>query len=274
MGQICCKPDEGPSVQGKETVTKKVMVGGMETIVTKVVDADLAAPSSKNKLEAFENSLPFCRTLIVSFCEHVRNAEKAAGGEGYVTIATLGEQFNSQAWEALHDHDSMLCKILLSSVFKTAEVHEDDHIDANTLMTFGLLHCQGKPHDKALMWYPILQEGGKEQHAKISANDKDLNPVFNKMCDLVTKDVFGELSRIAGHETLYEEHELQKLNSDVYDLIREDGDDAFLDAVFGSNSFLEHDVWADMCAKHGAYLFNAVALRKRVLKDAELEFKY
>ena len=137
----CVKGKAKPTVQAKREVEKKVMVDGKETIVTKVVDVDLAAPSSKNKLEAFENSLPFCRSLILTFCEHVRAAEKAAGGEGYVTIATLAEQFNSQAWEALHSPDSDLCKILLSSVFKTAEVHEDDHIDANTLMTFGLLHC-------------------------------------------------------------------------------------------------------------------------------------
>lgn len=68
-----------------------------------MVDSDLAAPSSSGKdpLTRFEFSLPFCRSLINTFVEHARKAEKAAGGQGFVTIETLAEQFTSAAWADL-----------------------------------------------------------------------------------------------------------------------------------------------------------------------------
>jgi hypothetical protein len=39
--------------------------------------------------------------LINTFVEHARKAEKAAGGQGFVTIETLAEQFTSAAWADL-----------------------------------------------------------------------------------------------------------------------------------------------------------------------------
>jgi hypothetical protein len=187
-----------------------VTVNGRKSVITKVVDLDLDAPSSSNEIETLENSLPFCRGLIVPFCDHVRKAEKLAGGDGYVTIDSLKEEFASPAWESLNNRDSILVRILLSSAFKNNDkgITHEDHICADTLKLFGILHCQGNPKDKAEEFYNLLQEGGKAQHPKISANDKDLKPVFQKMCDFVTRDIFVTFSRIAGKEVLYEENEL------------------------------------------------------------------
>lgn len=50
--------------------------------------------------------------------KHIRNAEKAAGGEGFVTIETLIEEFTSPAWAALMERNSQLCKMLLCDAFK------------------------------------------------------------------------------------------------------------------------------------------------------------
>lgn len=84
------------------------------------MDTDLAAPSlfGKDELEAFELGLPFSRSLIKTFVDHVRKAEKAAGGNGFVTLDTLRQEFTSPAWNELKDENSILSKILLSSAFK------------------------------------------------------------------------------------------------------------------------------------------------------------
>lgn len=118
----------------------------------------MEAPSSSNKIEAFENSLPFCRGLIVPFCDHIRKAEKISGGDGYVTINSLKEELTSPAWDPLHDVDSVLVRILLSSAFKNPEkgITSDDHICSDTLKLFGILHCQGNLKDKAEEWYNLL----------------------------------------------------------------------------------------------------------------------
>jgi hypothetical protein len=84
----------------------------------KIVDLDLNKPYSSNRIEGLENSLPFCRSLIIPFCNHIRKAEKMAGGNGYVTIEYLKEEFASPAWEGLNNKNSVLVKILLSSAFK------------------------------------------------------------------------------------------------------------------------------------------------------------
>lgn len=67
----------------------------------------------------------------------------------------------------------------------------DGKLDILTLQVFGLLHCSGSLSDKADAFYSILQEGGYQRHPQISAGDKDIPIVFQKMCDLCTKDIFS-----------------------------------------------------------------------------------
>ena len=55
---------------------------------------------------------------------------------------------------------------------------------------FALLNCPGKIADKAEHLYNELQEGGLAEHAEISATDKDVNPVFEKLCGLASFDLF------------------------------------------------------------------------------------
>lgn len=61
----------------------------------------------------------------------------------------------------------------------------------------------------------MLQEGGKDQHEFITASDKDLDPVLEKMCALATTDAFTEFVKIAGLEAKYSEEDLEKLNADL-----------------------------------------------------------
>lgn len=145
------------------------------------MDTDLDAPvlEGRDPIETIELSLPFCRSLVNTFVDHVRNAEKAAGGEGYVTIETLQNQFTSPAWNELLENESKLVKLLLSDAFKNPTKNQSSHqIDADNLILFGIIHCQGNATDKADQWFSVLQEGGKEAHQLITSNDKDLEPIF------------------------------------------------------------------------------------------------
>lgn len=182
------------------------------------MDTDLAPPSlfGKDELETFELGLPFSRSLIKTFVDHVRKAEAAAGGNGFVTLATLRAEFTSPAWHELNDENSILSKILLSSAFKNEKKGQTvGQIDQDALILYGLLLCQGNPADKAEQFYAVLQEGGKDQHEFITASDKDLDPVLEKLCALATTDAFTEFVKIAGLEPKYSEEDLKKLNADL-----------------------------------------------------------
>ena len=73
----------------------------------------------------------------------MRKAEKAAGGQGFVTIDTLKDQLNSPAWESLKDLNSVLCRVLLSKAFKDAKknITEPEQISADILLLYGVLLC-------------------------------------------------------------------------------------------------------------------------------------
>lgn len=92
-------------------------------VKTVVIDTDLKEPSmsGKDPLERFELSLPFCRSLINTFADHARKAEKAAGGQGFVTIETLQAQFTSNAWIDLKSRNTVLVRMLLTDIFKNPE---------------------------------------------------------------------------------------------------------------------------------------------------------
>lgn len=109
---------------------------------------DLAAISlsGKDPYEKFELSLPFCRTLIKTYCAKVYEADRICGEKGFVTLDELRNQFNSPAWAAINDDDSKLTKVLLSAALKDPEVgHQPNQIDTKYLICYGLLLCGGTP---------------------------------------------------------------------------------------------------------------------------------
>ena len=61
-----------------------------------------------------------------------------------------------------------------------------------------------------------------ERHQFITATDKDLNPVFEKMCALSSWELF-EIAHQAGEvdELIYNEEEVKKLKDQV-EVLRED----------------------------------------------------
>ena len=65
--------------------------------------------------------------------------------------------------------------------------------------------------EKATALYCILQEGGLEAHEQISAGDKDLTPVFEKLCKLVTSDIFELANENGGVSMIYNDVERDNL---------------------------------------------------------------
>ena len=94
--------------------------------------------------------------------------------------------------------------------------------------------CRSRPIDKTNAFYGVLQEGGFEKHAQISAGDKDFIPVFLKVCQFSTTDVF-KLVVSTGQESaaIYSEDEESTLldNDSVVEIIREE---QWLEEVFGT----------------------------------------
>jgi len=82
-----------------------------------------------------------------------------------------------------------LVKVLKNSAFKN-DGYSEDQIDVNFLLCYALILCSGNPKDKAEIFYGILQEGGITAHSFISASDKDIVPIFEKMCNLATVHLF------------------------------------------------------------------------------------
>jgi hypothetical protein len=117
----------------------------------------------------------------------------------------------------------------------------------------------------------VLQEGGKDVHDFITASDKDLDPVLEKICFLATKDAFTEFAKIAGIAQKYNDEDLMKLNNETIQTFKED---RYLDDVFGSNSRLEYAVWVKESVAKALYMFGTKSLRNKLLEHAELEVKY
>jgi len=98
-----------------------------------------------------------------------------------------------------------------------------------------------------------------------------MDPVVQKLCELVTKDLYTEFAKIAGLEQRYDEDDLEKLNSDTITAFKED---VYLDDVFGNNSRLEYAAWSKESTTKALYMFNTKALRNKLLEHAGLANKY
>ena len=108
---------------------------------------DLSAPrnwSMGDKIIAFEHSLPFNRIEVSNFMtlvEQAAEAQKAKTGvENAVTLETLSEFLDSEAWAPLKDPGSVLAKMLLHERFHEADGTPADHVDVDILKCFGLFH--------------------------------------------------------------------------------------------------------------------------------------
>jgi len=187
-----------------------------------------------------------------------------------VTLDALNKVFTSPAWAQLTQNDSKLCKVLLSDAFKDAKKHQSgEQIDATFLMCYGIILCQGTPREKAEIFYAVLQDGGLTAHTFISAADKDLPDVFEKMCLLSTVHLFEWAKEFTGMDCPFED-DFDKLR-ECHEDLRED---RFLDEVYGqSQSKLDNDVWLKAICDKSKWIFISKEIRKAVFEQTKVSYK-
>jgi hypothetical protein len=216
MGNCCGNNNDVPAFAAP-TTTKP---GQKAVELVDLVEPSLAG---LDPLVAFEVGLPFTRILIATFVKKVLSAHEKMEEkeEDIVTIEALRAEFDSPAWAQLQDDDSTLCQILRSSAFKDeAKGMTEDQISITYLLTFGLLHCKGAHKDKAIALYNIIQDGGLAEHEMISAGDKDFAPLFEKLCNFTTVDIFSFAADFGGVENRHADN-----NADLaqaHETVRED----------------------------------------------------
>mmetsp|Transcript_26547 Transcript_26547/g.35509 ORF Transcript_26547/g.35509 Transcript_26547/m.35509 type:complete len:257 (+) Transcript_26547:27-797(+) len=213
----------------------------------------------------FEASLPFNRTLLPMMMHRITEAENECGGKGFVTLAALRNQLNTPAWCELADPVSILSQTLLSQAFKSPNLAEDQ-IDSKWLRVWSILHCSGSLRDKSNELFCILQDGGFEKHELITAGDKDLDPVWDKICEFATSAVF-ELTLSAGMVTsaVYTEDEIGSLQNYVEEL-----KENWLEPIYGVTNRLESKVWVEKVAKDANWIFSAAEMRTRLFALADI----
>jgi len=170
----------------------------------------------------------------------------------------------------LTNPESSLSKVLLSEYFKNeSKGQAPDQIDSDYLRIFALLHCAGKPEEKAKVFFCILQDGGFEKHDTISASDKDLIPVMNKMFHFVTSDIFTLAHVAGGVPEIYTQAETNSLTNDsIIEAIREDD---WLEEIYGANSSLTSQAWVDKVkSKEAKWIFNPKEIRNKLFEQAKI----
>jgi len=260
MGAACCAAENDGSVAPLAEVMK-----------------DLPAPSpTGDTYERFECSLPFNRITIANFERCVNDARldkpAAEGGEiekeDFVTFESLRKSLTTNAWKDLTVGDSPLHKLLSSKEFQVNGGAVEGRISVESLLVMGLLHCAGKPEEKAKTLYCVLQDGGFADHAQISASDKDLVPVFQKFCAFVTKEIFDLAANEGGIVCMYEKFEVDKmLKKDTVEELREE---QWLDSIYGTQSRLDNDLWVAKVKKEAKWIFSAKEMRTRIFALAEV----
>lgn len=101
-------------------------------------------------------------------------------------------------------------------------------------------------------------------HKFISAQDKDLAPVFEKLCLLSSVHLIEFARDYSGVECPYSPSDLDKLRA-AHETVRED---KFLDEVYGNQSKLDNEPWLKGVVTKSNWIFDSKQLRQRVFDAA------
>ena len=97
--------------------------------------------------------------------------------------------------------------------------------------------------------------------------------MFDKICAFATVDVF-KLAKAAGMvtEDIYsQEEEKALLDKDVVEVIREEH---WLEDVFGAQSRLQSEAWAQKVSTTANWIFNTKDIRKKLFAEAKVTPKH
>ena len=189
-----------------------------------------------------------------------------------MTLKTLADSLSTKAWSGLTKNDSALAKLLTSAFFKDeSKGHSADQIDHTSLMLFGILHCRDSKNnkEKAKGLYEVLQDGGFERHTHISAGDKDFKPTFEKMCSLVTYDLWEFASARVPNQ--YSEGDADAIK----EIIEDEAEDGIQEIIYGPASTKTNEEWLErIMSKEARFMFDAAELRARLHTRSQVEAKH
>jgi len=176
--------------------------------------------SGKDQYQKWELSMPFARTSVKAFFEKLPAAQSPDNSSA-LTVDGLKNTFTTPAWKtAFADPGSQLNTVLRHPVFKKDGM-KDNEVDKVYLSVYALLLTVGNPQDKTLAFYNLIQEGGLANNEFVSAKDKDFAPIFEKMCALVTHELFELMEATSDFKTPYEEEDLKEIEA-AHMFVRED----------------------------------------------------
>ena len=135
---------------------------------------------------------------------------------------------------------------------------------------FSIVHCRGTPLDKTNAFFCVLQEGGFEQHEEIAAGDKDFEPVWIKVCEFATTDVF-KFAVDAGFTTVTYTDDEQESLKEAFEPLKED---KWLEDVYDVQSRLQSDAWVQKVSTVGNWIFNSDDTRKKLFAEASLTARH
>lgn len=243
----------------------------MYSVKVDEVATDLDAPSTmtvSDKYRLFEYSLPFYRIELNTFLVYNKMALADCGDDGYVTLKAMRTHLKTPAWADLENETSPLSTFLLSSAFKNeSKGLAQDQICTMALTLFAILHCPGKIADRTEHFFNEIQEGGTAVHSAVSAGDKDIVPVFDKLCGLASFELFTCQKVV---DEIYTADECNQMKEDV-EALRED---KYLEDVFGANSRMESEDWVQAHVKAAKWIYDSAELRKRLFEISDLEARH
>ena len=100
---------------------------------------------------SFEKTLPFVEIALFSFVNRVENIESNGENQRSVAKEELYQAITELA--ELNNGSDGLRRLLTNEMFKDNKNLNENFIDTQSLMLFGLLHCKSSPDEKAKLYF-------------------------------------------------------------------------------------------------------------------------
>ena len=100
---------------------------------------------------SFEKTLPFAEITLISFVNRLQNIESNGENQRSVAKEELYQAITELA--ELNNGSDGLRRLLTNEMFKDNKNLNENFIDTQSLMLFGLLHCKSSPDEKAKLYF-------------------------------------------------------------------------------------------------------------------------
>ena len=179
---------------------------------------------------------------------------------------------NLPEWTELKNTSSNFYKFLNSVLFKDLKKHTSGQVETESLLLFGLLHCEGSSDKKAQVYLNMAKKQlNKVSQTTFSVENEKSCTLFNKLCKLASHGLYDISKQLYEITHRYTDVDLIKLQTTVGRLHEKFINTVFIkrdqplqDAVFQRNIGLPSNNW----------IFDASQIRIRLAQLANIELKH